>query len=766
MNDVVLDVCDLRVEFPRQGEFEPKPVVDNISFQLERGKILGIVGESGSGKSVTSLAIMGLIQSPGKIAKGTITFYPPQQDKVELTQLKPQQWTEYRGAKIAMIFQEPMSSFNPVYTIGYQLTEAIKLHQNINQEQANNQAIALLQEVKVILSDEQLEEKYLKQFQPENGSVKKQLEAYIKQQKEAYLKRYPHELSGGQLQRVMIGMAISCEPTILIADEPTTALDVTVQKGILQLLRNICKEREMSMIFISHDLGVINEVADQILVMKKGKIVEKGDRIQIFSSPKEPYTKGLLACRPPLHIKLDRLPTVGDFLIVNFCILALLRGTETLGLSLLWMMLLQKWDASGEQPPSLPKEPDLIDKNTADDDTNSQTKQTKTEKQQVMLRVRNLTVEFGKSSIFGLKKDVVTAVKNISFDVYEGEILGLVGESGCGKSTLARAILRLIPATKNKNSGSGKQVVIFAIGLLIKSGVADCGYDFYLLAIAKLLSDQYFRLLNFYFHTSIKQRLKSKLCRWRSILLWRSLLLPYYQNSFIEFDISSSPQIGSTSANSSEGKLTLADSSQNESTCDDKNNLLLRGNKALRKIRKDLQIVFQNPYNSLNPRLTVGQAIMEPMIIHKTENKARKRKEIVEELLTLVGLEKESFNRYPHEFSGGQRQRVCIARALVLNPRFLICDESVSALDVSVQAEVLNLLKDLQEKLKLTCIFISHDLSVVRFMSDRIMVMNKGEIEEIGPADKIINNPETDYTKKLIDSIPQFPEELVWLSDN
>lgn len=616
MSDIVLDVSELSIEFFNQKGTNSKIAVDNIRFQLHRGEILGIVGESGSGKSVTALAIMGLIQYPGKVTQGTINLYQKTQDKVTLSELQEQQWTKYRGKEIAMIFQEPMSSFNPVYTIGYQLIEAIKLHQTVTPEQAKEQAISLLQEVKVLASDEQLEQDFCQKNNINLDNTKKgtgnQIKNYIKQQKEAYLKRYPHELSGGQLQRVMIAMAISCNPTILIADEPTTALDVTVQKGILKLLRNLCKERDMSMIFISHDLGVINEVADQILVMYQGKIVEDGDKQTILYHPQKSYTKGLLACRPPLNIKLDKLPTIADF---N-------NGQSTLDLS-----------------------QEIEPKDTLDLSENSH-------QNEVLISVKNLTVEFGKPGILGLNKETFKAVKNISFDVYTGETLGLVGESGCGKSTLARTILRLIPA---------------------KTGE-------------------------------------------------------------IIFD-------GNTISN------------------------FKKGNKSFRILRKNMQIVFQNPYNSLNPRLTVGQAIMEPMIIHKTQTNAKKRREIVKEWLELVGLEKGCFNRYPHEFSGGQRQRICIARALVLNPRFLICDESVSALDVSVQAQVLNLLKDLQKRLNLTCLFISHDLSVVRFMSDRIMVMNKGQREEIGTTDKIIKNPEKDYTKKLLNSIPQFPEKLPWLSN-
>ncbi|XTZ20361.1 MAG: ABC transporter ATP-binding protein [cyanobacterium endosymbiont of Rhopalodia fuxianensis] len=629
MSDTILNVCNLRVEFPQEEKSDPVVAVNEISFQLQRGDILGIVGESGSGKSITSLAIMGLIPTPGHITKGEINFYTAETSE-KLSELKrdAKKWQDYRGGKIAMIFQEPMSSFNPVYTIGYQLTEAIQLHQkNITNQQAKNQAIALFQKVKVFPSDERLEQKYLTSIFSEkkdiSGSVNKQIRNYITQEKEAFLRRYPHELSGGQLQRVMIAMAISCNPTLLIADEPTTALDVTVQAEILRLLKDLCKSEEhqdMSMIFISHDLGVINKIADKVIVMYQGKIVEQGYKDQIFYHPQHEYTKGLLACRPRLEPQLERLPTVGDFL-----------------------------------------NPDKI--NSQEDDQPQKIKYriiSPEEKQQrlvgllqnnkPLLRVNNLTVEFSKSGVFGQKKVNFKAVNDISFEVYPGETLGLVGESGCGKSTVARTILRLIPTTKG-------------------------------------------------------------------------------QIYFKKYPIHKYPS----------------------------------GSKLLRHLRREMQIVFQNPYNSLNPRLTIGQAIGEPMIIHKTGRNANQRKERVAYLLNKVGLDANWRNRYPHEFSGGQRQRVCIARALALNPQFIICDESVSALDVSVQAQVLNLLKDLQHELQLTYIFISHDLSVVRFMSDRIMVMNQGKIEELASADTIVNSPAKEYTQKLINSIPHFPEEPFWL---
>ncbi|HAC63007.1 MAG TPA: ABC transporter ATP-binding protein [Cyanothece sp. UBA12306] len=607
MSDTVLDVCNLRVEFPQEGKLPSIVAVDEISFQLQRGEILGIVGESGSGKSVTSLAIMGLIPNPGKISKGEINFYPSETpEKLSKLKRNAKKWQDYRGEKIAMIFQEPMSSFNPVYSIGYQLTEAIQLHQkNVSDQQATNQAINLLTKVKIFPSDQELTENYAA--------------------KEAFLKRYPHELSGGQLQRVMIAMAISCDPILLIADEPTTALDVTVQKEILILLRDLCKSEEyqdMSMIFISHDLGVINEVADKVAVMYQGNIVEEGHKQQILYHPQHEYTKGLLACRPRLEPQLDRLPIVADFMGKN----------------------------NADETPKETVEYRIISAEEEQKHLNNLLKQN-----EPLLNVKNLTVEFGKTGIFKQKKDKFKAVDDISFDVYPGETLGLVGESGCGKSTLARTILRLIPATKGEI---------------------------------------------YYIDQASNKR-------------------PIHKYS--------------------------------------------SGSKRLRNLRQEIQIVFQNPYNSLNPRLTIGEAIMEPMIIHQTGKSASQRKERVTYLLEKVGLNSNWSNRYPHEFSGGQRQRVCIARALALNPRFIICDESVSALDVSVQAQVLNLLKDLQKEFQLTYIFISHDLSVVRFMSDRIMVMNQGKIEELDAAEKIINHPTKDYTKKLISSIPHFPEDISWL---
>ena len=610
MTDSVLDVRHLQVQF----NIGTKPIiaVDNLSFQLKKGEKLGIVGESGSGKSVTSLAIMGLIPTPGRITQGQIWFQPEAKEKVNLLQINEAERRSYRGGEIAMIFQEPMSALNPVYDIGFQLTEAILLHQKVSPAEARRKAISLLQEVQLLPNDEILEQKYLSQ-RPNQRCTDKEIARYVNQQKQNMLKRYPHELSGGQLQRVTIAIAISCNPTVLIADEPTTALDVTVQATILNLLRDLCRKRGMALVFITHDLGVISELVDSVAVMYRGKVVEFGKIERIFSEPQHPYTKGLLACRPRLDRKLKKLPTVVDFMEVE-------TGVDG-------EIIIKE------------KQADLSEKLSQVVTTDAQSARLqKLLSQQPLMSVNQLRVGFPLKGMFGRTRRYFMAVNNVSFDVYPGETLGLVGESGCGKSTLARTILRLIPNLHGE----------------------------------------------------------------------------------IIFDN------------------------------DNITNLKLKSHK-MRSLRRQMQIVFQNPYNSLNPRIAIGKAIAEPMIVHKTQKKPLAK---VAELLELVGLNPDLMNRYPHEFSGGQRQRVCIARALALEPKFIICDESVSALDVSVQAQVLNLLKKLQKQLGLTYIFISHDLSVVKFMSDRIIVMNQGKIEEIDTAEEIYHNPKTLYTRQLINSIP------------
>jgi peptide/nickel transport system ATP-binding protein len=608
MTDLVLDVRNLQVQFLTEGQ--TTVAVDNLTFQLPKGSKLGIVGESGSGKSVTSLAIMGLIPSPGKITRGEIWFYP-EGKRVNLLQINEAERRSYRGGEIAMIFQEPMSALNPVYDIGFQITEAILLHQKIPQAEARRRAISLLQEVRLLPSDEELRLKYT-----QTNTNPQDIDRQINLEKQAILKRYPHELSGGQLQRVTIAMAISCNPSILIADEPTTALDVTVQATILDLLRDLCQQRGMSLIFITHDLGVIAELVDAVAVMYQGKVVELGEIQTVFSNPQHPYTKGLLACRPRLDRTLKILPTVADFMEV------------TQGIN-------------GEAI--------IREKTAAQPEKNAEIVTLEQQKARLeelvvnrpLLSIEQLHVGFPLKGMFGRTQKYFMAVNNVSFEVYPGETLGLVGESGCGKSTLARTILRLVPALQGKIMFDGENIA----------------------------------------------------------------------------------------------------------------QLPLRSHK-LRSLRREMQIVFQNPYNSLNPRIPIGKAIAEPIVIHQPKTSNRERRNRVAELLQRVGLNPNWIDRYPHELSGGQRQRVCIARALALNPRFIICDESVSALDVSVQAQVLNLLKQLQQDLGLTYIFISHDLSVVKFMSDRIIVMNRGKIEEIDSAEAIYRQPKTEYTRKLIASIP------------
>jgi len=635
MNQNILEIRNLQVKFTTEDR--SIIAVDDLSINLQKGETLGIVGESGSGKSVTSLAIMGLIQAPGKITKGEIIFQNSSQEKaIDLLTLSEDQRRLYRGGKISMIFQEPMSSLNPVYNIGFQLTEAILLHQNISQTEAKRQAIARLQEVKLLPNDQQLQQQYFEELGISNNDnqvvTDKQINQYLNNRKQAILKRYPHELSGGQLQRVMIAMAIACNPSILIADEPTTALDVTVQATILDLLRELCHTRQMSLIFITHDLGVIAELVDKVAVMYQGKVVEFGKTKDIFLSAKHPYTKGLLACRPRLDQKLKYLPTVGDFMTEKISdqgelIIEEKQQTEEITLEII-------------------------------DQQHQETRLNQLLKNQPLLEVQNLKVGFRQKTIFGKTNQYFMAVNDISFNLYPGETLGLVGESGCGKSTLARTLLCLIPALDGQ--------IIF---------------------------------------------------RGENLATW------HHQKSIF---------------NLFKQQKTIRKISDQR----------------LRNLRREMQIVFQNPYNSLNPRMTIGKAILEPMLIHKVGGNYQKQKERVYYLLERVGLDSNSFNRYPHEFSGGQRQRICIARALALNPQFIICDESVSALDVSVQAQVLNLLKELQNEFNLTYIFISHDLSVVKFMSDRIMVMNKGKIEEIDTSEEIYTAPKTDYTRQLIASIP------------
>ena len=579
--EILLQVKNLVTEFKSDNELIK--AVNDISFTLHKGETIGIVGESGSGKSVTSLSIMQLIPNPpGRVSGGEILYHSKKNGIKNLRTLSNQEMRTYRGNEIAMIFQEPMTSLNPVYSCGAQVMEAIILHQKINKKEAKQKTLHLFSQVQL----------------PDP---------------ERMFDAYPHEISGGQKQRVMIAMAMSCNPRILIADEPTTALDVTVQKNILDLMLQLQKEHEMGIMFITHDLGVIAELADVVMVMYKGKVVEQGPVLEIFTNPQHPYTKSLLACRPPLDKRILRLPVSSDFMKVDE------QGQ---------MIEIAKSVSESINSVIVSKEQRLAEH----EELYARKK---------IVEIKNIKTYFPKhKSFFGKTTDWLKAVDDVTLDVYEGETLGLVGESGCGKTTLGRTILRLNEPTSGE----------------------------------------------IYF---------------------------------------------------------------------EQKNVLAYSPKEMRALRKDMQIIFQDPYSSLNPRISIGKSIMEPMQVHNMLSSTQERKDRVLELLKKVGLEEKHFNRYPHEFSGGQRQRVCIARALALNPKFIICDESVSALDVSVQAQVLNLLNDLKREFKFTYIFISHDLSVVKFMSDRMAVMNKGKIVELGEADSIYMNPQTDYTKKLINSIPK-----------
>ncbi len=585
--DTILEVKNLKTYFTT--ETGVMKAVDDVSFKLKRGETLGIVGESGSGKSVTSLSIMRLISSPpGKIEGGEILFNSPNFGVIDLVQIPEADMQVVRGNDIAMIFQEPMTSLNPVYTCGNQVMEAIILHQKVSKEEAKRKTIDLF--IKVLLP-----------------------------RPEAIFDSYPHQISGGQKQRVMIAMALSCNPSVLIADEPTTALDVTVQSTIIEMLRKLRDEDDMSIIFITHDLGVIAEIADRVMVMYQGKVVEEGPIYDLFDNPKHPYTKGLLACRPRLDFKLKRLPVVSDFMDTNKQGVVTEKKKED-----------RKYNSLGEA---------IIMNYVSDEEIAIHNE--KLHQKAPNLVVKNLKTYFPiKKGIFGKIVDYVKAVDDVSFEVYPGETIGLVGESGCGKTTLGRTILRLVEPTSGEIEFEGRN-------------------------INGLKADE------------------------------------------------------------------------------------------LRMLRKDMQIIFQDPYSSLNPRITIGEAIIEPMRIHGIYDSDFARKRHAVELLETVNLTKNHYQRYPFEFSGGQRQRICIARALALKPRFIICDESVSALDVSVQAQVLNLLNKLKEDFGFTYIFISHDLSVVKFMSDRIIVMNKGIIEEIGYAQDIYLNPKKEYTKQLIEAIPK-----------
>lgn len=559
----LLSIRDLTIGF--QTETGISPGVEQIDLEVRRGEIVALVGESGSGKSITSLSILQLLpQPPTRYLSGKILFTGRTGQTIDLLQQTPQQLQAIRGAEIAMIFQEPMTSLNPVFTCGDQVAEAIRAHRKISADDARREAISLFG--KVQLPDP-----------------------------EAIFSRWPHQLSGGQKQRVMIAMAMSSRPSLLICDEPTTALDVTVQHTILQLIRHLQQTEDMGVIFITHDLGVVAEIADRASVLYRGKVVEEGTVESLFRHPRHPYTKGLLACRPALHKKGERLPMVSDFL----------EGTESTTVI-----------------------PETLATVTSPD-------------RKALVQVENLRVWYPKRKTFlGKVLEYTKAVDDVSFAVYEGETLGLVGESGCGKTTLGRALLRLTEPTEGR--------ILFG------------GTD-----LAALKAED------------------------------------------------------------------------------------------LKRLRPHIQLIFQDPYSSLNPRMTIGAAIAETLKVHGKAITDNQRREQVIALLEKVSLKAEHFDRYPHEFSGGQRQRIVIARALALRPSFIVCDESVSALDVSVQAQVLNLLNDLKKEFGFTVVFISHDLAVIRYISDRIMVMNKGRIEEVGIAEEVYTHPASPYTKRLIAAIPK-----------
>jgi peptide/nickel transport system ATP-binding protein len=564
MTSPLLSVRNLVVEF-QTGEGITR-AVNNISFDIPAGKTIGIVGESGSGKSVTSLAVMGLLQKPAaRIPQGEILF-----NGQDLLKFDDAKMRDVRGNQISMIFQEPMTSLNPVFKVADQIAETIRIHKNVSKKEAWERAVDLMNQVGIP--------------NPVQSAHK-----------------YPHEMSGGQKQRVMIAMAIACEPKLLIADEPTTALDVTIQKQVLDLLHKLQQQYHMSMMFITHDLGVIGDIADDVVVMYRSNVVEKNNAQEIFYTAKHPYTKGLLACRPKLGANPRRLLTVSDFM-----------------------------DENGVEKHVSPERVVVFDK------------EQETEKSSdVLLEVKNLVTHFPiKGGFFGRTVDHFRAVNDVSFTLKKGKTLGLVGESGCGKTTLGRSILRLVEPASGSIVYGGKDIThIYA--------------------------------------------------------------------------------------------------------------------EELRLLRRKMQIIFQDPYSSLNPRMTVSEILTEPLNIHNVGSSRKERLDMAKELFEKVGLKASQLNRYPHEFSGGQRQRISIARALMLRPEFVVCDESVSALDVSIQAQVLNLLLDLQEEFHLTYIFISHDLSVVNFIADEVGVMNGGKIIEMDKANSIYKNPKEAYTRALLSAIPK-----------
>jgi peptide/nickel transport system ATP-binding protein len=589
----LLTVQDLTIDFRSQRGHTR--AVAGVSLAVNRGEVVAIVGESGSGKSVTSLALLGLLVKPAAhIASGTAVFESEKLGQVDLLTLSEKELQQVRGNDISMIFQEPMTSLNPVLTCGYQVVEALLLHTSLSKAAAEARTIELFTEAQL----------------PRPTQI---------------FKAYPHEISGGQKQRVMIAMAMACRPALLIADEPTTALDVTVQARILQLIRDLRREHGTAVLFITHDLGVVAEIADRILVMYRGRVVEQGTVLDIFTNPQHPYTKGLLACRPHLSIGRARLPVVADFMEVDAAG-NLIARTSGVG--------------EGVEKAVAPQLRQIVDTSKTFPVEQNTRSTADLEGRTPLLQVENLQVYFPiRKGFFTRTTEFVKAVDEVSFIIYPGETVGLVGESGCGKTTLGRALLRLTEPTAGRILFEGTDLAALPAG-------------------------------------------------------------------------------------------------------------------ELRHRRREFQLVFQDPYAALNPMLTVAEAILEPLRVHGVGGTRAEQKARVRELLRTVGLSEDAEQRYPHEFSGGQRQRICIARALALRPKLIVCDESVSALDVSVQAQVLNLLNDLKRDLGITYLFITHDLSVARFMSDRLLVMSQGRIVESGPAAEVYAHPKNPYTQQLLAAIP------------
>jgi peptide/nickel transport system ATP-binding protein len=570
--DTLLRVSDLRIGF-RADKKHVIEAVKGISFDIPRNSTVALVGESGSGKSVSSLAVMGLLPADTAIVTpgGKIEF-----EGRDLLAMSVAQRRNVCGKEISMIFQEPMTSLNPVFTVGFQIDEVLRLHMGMNARQARARSIALLEEVGL----------------PSPATR---------------INAYPSELSGGQQQRVMIAMAIACEPKLLIADEPTTALDVTIQKQIIDLIDALRKKHKMSVLFITHDLALVGEIADRVIVMRNGEIREKGEVRQIFHHPQDPYTKALLHCRPSLDTRPWRLPVIADYMDTHA-------------------------DADAEAGGHA----------TGQADAQIEVKERArglTGREEIVLDVRNLGKSFySREGLFGRKE--FQAVKDVSFTLARGKTLGVVGESGSGKTTVGLTLLRLHQASTGQALFEGKDIIAMS-------------------------------------------------------------------------------------------------------------------NKEFMPYKRRIQIIFQNPYASLNPRFTVGQILLEPMRIHRIGADDGERSEMALRLLNKVGLPPAAFHRYPHEFSGGQRQRIAISRCLTMNPEVLVCDESVSALDVSVQAQVLNLLQDLQEEFGMSYIFISHDLAVVKYIADQVMVMHQGEVVELANSDELYLNPTHPYTKTLLQAIPR-----------